>query len=85
MSVKEKRALLNLITGKNRIHIINDTTWASICDKCNIINECKRQSFDVVTYLKLSAEEVKTFLEKCNVELRRIVDFHFYMGKCSQK
>ena len=65
LSFKEKKALRKLITEKNKIHVINDTDknlGPANADKCDIIMECKRQLLDVATYLKLSAEEVKTFL-----------------------
>ena len=64
MSVKEKRALHKLITEKNKIHITNDkdkNLGPTNADKCEVIKECKRQLYDVVTYIKLSAEEVNFF------------------------
>ena len=54
-------------------------------DKCDVISECKRQLFDVATYKKLSAEEVKILLESCISNLRKIVETHFYKSNCSQK
>ena len=64
LSVKEKRALHKLITEKNKIHVINDTDknlGPANADKSDVIKECKRQLFDVLTYLKLSKEEVEIF------------------------
>ena len=85
---KEKRALHTLVTEKNRVHVINDTDknlGPASADKSDVIRECKRQLYDVDTYLKLSKEEMELFLIK-NIELlRRTVDRHFYMGNCSQK
>ena len=88
LSSKQKRALHKLIAEKNKVHVINDTgknLGPANADKCDVIMECKRQLLDVATYLKLSTEEVKTFLEKCIFELQRVVNFHFYTGSCSQK
>ena len=56
---KEKRALHKLVTEKNRIHVINDTDknlGPANADKSDVINECKRQLYDVDTYNKLSFE-----------------------------
>ena len=67
LSGKEKRALQKLITKKNKIHVINDTDknlGPANADKSDVISECKRQLFDVMTYLKLSKDEVETFLLK---------------------
>jgi hypothetical protein len=88
LSVKEKRALHKLITEKNKIHVINDTDknlGPANADKSDVIKECKRQLFDVLTYLKLSKEEVEIFLAKIIGKLRATVNYHFYLGNCSQK
>ena len=85
---KEKRALHTLVTQKNRVHVINDTDknlGPANADKSDVIKECKRQLYDVDTYLTSSKEEMELFLLK-NIELlRRIMDRHFYLGNCSQK
>ena len=50
---KEKRALHKLVTENNRVHVINDTDknlGPANADKTDVINECKRQLYDVVTY-----------------------------------
>ena len=63
----EKQALQKLVTEKNKIHVINDTDknrGPANADKSDVINECKRQLFDVATYLKLSKAEMETFLLK---------------------
>ena len=73
---------------KNKVHIINDTDknlGPANADKSDVIVECKRQLFDVVTYLKLSKEKVETFLLKSIEELQRVVEYQFYLGSCSQK
>ena len=85
---KEKRALHKLVTEKNHIHVINDTDknlGPANADKSDVINECKRQLYDVMTYSKLSLEEVKLFIQKCITALRNTVNRHFYLGNCSQK
>ena len=64
---KEKRALHTLVTEKNRVHVINDTDknlGPANADKSDVIKECKRQLYDVDTYLKLSKEEMELFLLK---------------------
>ena len=84
----EKRALCKLITEKNKIHVVNDTDknlGPANADKSDVIKECKRQLYDVNTYLKLSKEEMELFLLK-NIALRRgTVERHFYLGNCTQK
>ena len=64
LSTKEKRALHKLIAEKNEVHIIIDTDknlGPANANKSNIIMECKRQLFDIVSFLKLSAEKAKVF------------------------
>ena len=88
LSGKEKRALHKLIMEKNKIHVINDTDknlGPANADKSDVIKECKRQLFDVLTYLKLSKEEVEIFLANIIKKLRITVNHHFYLGNCSQK
>ena len=85
---KEKRALHTLVTEKNRVHVINDTDknlGPANADKSDGIKECKRQLYDVDTYLKLSKEEMEMFLLKNIALLRGTVGHHFYLGNCSQK
>ena len=85
---KEKRALHKLVTEKNRVHVINDTDknlGPANADKSDVINECKRQLYDVMTYSKLAFEEMESFIRKCITALRNTVNFHFYLGNCSQK
>ena len=88
LSEKEKWALHKLIMEKNKIHVINDTDknlGPANADKSDVIKECKRQLFDVLTYLKLSKEEVEIFLANIIKKLRITVNHHFYLGNCSQK
>ena len=54
LSTKEKRSLHKLTVEKNKVHIINDTDKTlgpANADKFDVIMECKRQLFDVVTQL----------------------------------
>ena len=86
--MEKKRALHKLIEEKNKIHVTNDTDknlGPANADKSDVINECKRQLFDVATYLKLSKTEMETFLLKSIAKLRMVVEHHFYLGNCSQK
>ena len=88
LSVKEKRALHKLITEKNKVHVVNDTDknlGPANADKTDVIKECKKQLFDVTTYLKLSKKEMENFLLKSINNLRSVVEHHFYLGNCSQK
>ena len=77
-----------MVTERNRVHVINDTDknlGPANTVKSDVIGECKRQLFDVTTYLKLSKEEMETFLTKSIEALRRTVEHHFYVENCSQK
>ena len=56
--------------------MINDTDknlGAAVADKKDVIIECKRQLFDVNTYLKLSLEEMEILIAKIQTELRAVV------------
>ena len=58
------------------MHVINDTDknlGAAVADKKDVIIECKRQLFDVNTYLKLSLEEMEILITKIQTELRAVV------------
>ena len=66
LAKKKRTALIKLIAEKNKIQVINDTDknlGPANADKCDVINECKRQLFDVTTYLKLG-KKWKIFCEK---------------------
>ena len=70
---KEKRALHKLVTEKNRVHVINDTDknlGPANADKSDVINECQRQLHDIMTYSKLSFEEMESFVRECIAALR---------------
>ena len=84
----EKKNEHSLVTEKNKIHVINDTDknlGPANADKSDVINECKRQLFDVATYLKLSKLEMETVLSKSIAKLRMVVEQHFYLENCFQK
>ena len=77
-----------MITEKNKVHVVNDTDknlGPANADKTDVIKECKKQLFDVTTYLKLSKKEMENFLLKSINNLRSVVEHHFYLGNCSQK
>ena len=64
MSNKEKKAL---IKNRNVKVCVNDTDknlGAITTDKCDVITECQRQLFDVITYNKISLDEAKSLLIK---------------------
>ena len=53
---QEFNKLQKIIVDKNEVHAINDTDknlGAAIADKEDLVNECKRQLFDIKTYIKL--------------------------------
>ena len=77
-----------MVTEKNHVHVINDTDknlGPANADKSDVTNECKRQLYDVMTYSKLSFEEMESFVRECIAALRKTVNYHFYLGSCSQK
>ena len=52
---------------KNKSHIINDSDknlGAVMADKEYVIEECKRQLYDINTYIKLSLEEMEMLITK---------------------
>ena len=64
---------------QNKIHVINDTDkklGPANADKSDVINECKRQLFDVLTYSKLSKTEMESFLSK-SIEKHQMVVKNF--------
>jgi hypothetical protein len=67
MSNKEKKALNLLIKNRNVKICINDTDknlGAISLDKTDVITECRRQLYDVITYNKISWENAKNLLIK---------------------
>ena len=50
------------MVNKNKVHVVKDigkNLEPAIVDKEDVIVECKRQLFDINTYLKLSLEEME--------------------------
>ena len=53
-------------------------------DKSDVIKECQRQFYDIITYNKISWEEAKNLIEKIKTDLRKIVKKHTEKGSCSK-
>jgi len=86
MSNKEKKALNLLIKNRNVKVCVNDTDknlGAITTDKCDVITECQRQLFDVITYNKISLDEAKKLVDKIKFDLKNIVRKHMEKGSCS--
>ena len=86
MSNKEKKALNHLIKNRSVEICINDTDinlGAISADKENIITECQRQLYDVITYNKISWEQAKNLIDKIKFDVRNIVRKHRDKGSCS--
>ena len=52
-------------------------------EKEDVILECRRQLYDIITYKKTSWEEVKNLIEKIKFDLKNIVRKHMEKGSCS--
>ena len=66
---------------------INDTDknlGPSSADKSDIIKDCQRQLYDIITYNKIWWEEAKKLIEKIKTDLRKIVNTHMEKGSCSK-
>jgi len=66
---KRKTGTSRIGSEKFKIHVINDMDKNLGPANADAINECKRQLFDVATYLKLSKAEMETFLLKSIAKL----------------
>ena len=67
MSNKEKKAFNVLIKNRNEVICVNDTDknlGAISADKEDVILECRRQLYDIITYKKMSWEDVKSLIDK---------------------
>ena len=65
------------MVNKNEVHVVNDTDknlGAAISDKEDVIVECKRQLYDINTYLKLSLEDMEMLIAKIKMELCKVVN-----------
>ena len=63
----EKRSLNVLIKNRNVKICTNDTDknlGPISADKSDIVKECQRQLYDIITYNKISWEEAKQLIEK---------------------
>ena len=64
---------------KNEIHVVNNTDknlGAAISDKEDVVNECKRQLYDIATYFKLSLEQMGMLIAKIQTDLEEVVNKH---------
>ena len=71
LSNKEFSELQKIVVNKNVVHVVNDTDknlGAVVADKKDVIAECKRQLYDIKTYLKLSMEEMEILIAKIQME-----------------
>ena len=77
LSNKEFNVLQKSVVNKNEVRVILDTDknhGSAVADKEDVIVECKRQLFDINTYLKLSLEEMEMLIAKIQMELREVVN-----------
>ena len=58
---------------------------AADVDKEDMILECVRQLNDILTYRKLTEEEVKNFITEIQNKLKRTVESHLNKGNCTKK
>ena len=75
-----------MIKNQNEVICVNDTDknlGAISADKEDVILECRRQLYDIITYRKTSWEEVKNLIEKIKFDLKNIVRKHMEKGSCS--
>ena len=87
LSHQEKKSLNVLIKNQNIKICINDTDknlGPISTDKSDVIKECQRQLYDIITYNKISWEQAKKLIEKIKMDLRRIVNKHMIKGSCSK-
>jgi len=88
LSQQEFFALQCLLEKKNNKYIINDSDknlGAAAAEKTDVIMECKRQLHDIMTYLKLSMEEVEILIAKIQSELSEVVNKFVAKKECSKK
>ena len=86
MSNKEKKSLNLLIKNRNVKVCIDDTDknlGPISADKSDVIKECHRQLYDIITYNKITWDEAKNIISKIKTDLRRIVKKHLEKGSCS--
>ena len=77
LSNKEKKSLNVLIKNRNVKICINDTDKnlrPISTDKSDVIKECQRQLYDIITYNKISWEQAKQLIGKIKNVLRNSVN-----------
>ena len=65
------------MVNKNEIHVIKYTDknlGAAVADKEDVIIKCKRQLYDINSYLKLSLEEMEMLIAKIKMESQEVVN-----------
>ena len=55
------------------VHDTDKNLGAIRADKEDVILECRRQLYDVITYTKISWEEAKNLIDKIKFDMRNIV------------
>ena len=73
---------------KNESQILNDSDkklGTVMADKEDVIIECKRQLYDIETYIKLSLEEMEILIAKIKSELSEVVNRFSLNNFCSKK
>jgi len=85
---QEFNELQKIIVNKNEVFVINDTDTnlgAAITDKEDVVIECKRQLFDIKTYIKLSMEQMEMLIAKIQTDLEEVVNKHKIRKNCDSK
>ena len=88
MSNKEFSELQKILINKNVVHVVNDNDknlGAAVADKKDVIVECKRQLYDIKTYLKLSMEEMEILIAKIQMELQEVTNKYKKLKICNSK
>ena len=84
----EFSALQFLMKNPNKEFVFNDSDknlGASVAEKADVTKECKRQLYDITTYLSLSTEEVEMLVVKIKSELLDVINRYVAKKECSQK
>ena len=79
---------MNFPHAKNNNQIINDSDknlGAVMADKEDVVMECKRQLYDIFTYIQLSSEEMEMLIAKIKSELLEVVNRNVLNNFCSKK
>ena len=88
LSKQEFAALGNLMEKKSDKYIINDSDkklGEAAAEKEDVIKECKRQFYDINTYVKFSIQEAEMLIAKIQSELSEVVNKFIAKKECSQK